>query len=126
MDVDARLIPATLVMNVVRQAIMQETAGVVVGDEVEVADTSHAVALHTDGDALGLVQGVVLLPGPGQGLVPGPALVMEETLPDIPVVEAGTGAGVGTGAGLEHLLKEVQGLVLALLLGSGMNEESNG
>jgi len=128
MDVDVHLILATLVMNVVRQAIMQETAGVGVGDhEVEVADTSHAVDLQPDGDALGLDLGVVLrLPGPGQGLVPGPALVMGETLLDIPAVEAGTGAGVGTGAGLEHQLKEVQGLVLALLLGPGMSEESNG
>jgi len=128
MDVDVHLILATLVMNVVRQAIMQETAGVGVGDEVEVADTSHAVALHTDGDALGLDLGVVLLlpgPGPGQGLVPGLALVMGETLLDIPAVEAGTEAGVGTGT-VEHQLKEVQGLALALLLGSGMSEESNG
>jgi len=126
MDVDVHLILATLVMNVVRQAIMQETAGVGVGDEVEVADTNHAVAPHTDGDALGLDLGVVLLPGPGQGLVPGPALVMGETLLDIPAVEAGTGAGVETGAGLEHQLKEVQDLTLALLLGPGMSEESNG
>jgi len=107
---------------------MQETVGVGVGDEVVVADTGHAVAHHTEGDALSLVQGDVLLLGPDQGLVPGPAPVMEETLLDIPAVEAGTGVGVETEAGLEHQLKEVQGLALGLALfpGLGMNEGSDG